>query len=121
VRVAQKLLGAPTIGGESARPRGGSGGSQRSQRSLPSRPKCKKRQKNGRFPALTELKIAKNAVFYFKALYKIYSQDLLEEYINFKNFCYLRRCGVIPVQSFGSHIHSQPSGFELKCYSSLKF
>ncbi len=32
-----------------------------------------------------------------------------EEYINFTNLCYIRRCGFIPVLSFGIHIHSQPS------------
>jgi hypothetical protein len=37
-----------------------------------------------------------------------------EEYINFKKFCYLRHCGVIPVQSFGSHIHPQSPGFGLR-------
>ncbi len=36
-----------------------------------------------------------------------------EEYINFKKFCYLRHCIVIPVQSFGSHIRTQPSGLGL--------
>jgi hypothetical protein len=35
------------------------------------------------------------------------------EYINFKIFLYLRRCGVIPVQSFGSHIRPKPSGLGL--------
>jgi hypothetical protein len=35
-----------------------------------------KRRKNGRFPALVKLKIAKNAVFYFKVLSKMYSQDV---------------------------------------------
>jgi hypothetical protein len=28
-----------------------------------------------------------------------------EENMNLKIFHYLRRCGVIPVQSFGNHIH----------------
>jgi hypothetical protein len=37
-----------------------------------------------------------------------------EEYINFKILRYLRRCGVIPVQSFGSHIRPQPPGLGLK-------
>jgi hypothetical protein len=35
---------------------------------------------------------------------KIYSQDFFEEYINFKIFGYLKRCGVIPDQSFRCHI-----------------
>jgi hypothetical protein len=37
------------------------------------------------------------------------------EHINFKKFYYLRRCVVIPVQSFGSHIHPQPSRLGLNC------
>jgi hypothetical protein len=32
---------------------------------------------------------------------------IFEEYINFKIFRNLKCCGVIPVQSFGSHIHPQ--------------
>jgi hypothetical protein len=36
-----------------------------------------------------------------------------EECINFLIFCYLRHCGVIPVQSLRSHIHPQPSGLGL--------
>ncbi len=36
-----------------------------------------------------------------------------EEYINFKIFCYLWCCGVIPVQSFGSHICPKPPGLGL--------
>jgi hypothetical protein len=35
-----------------------------------------KRRKNGYFPALLDLKNAKNAVFYLKLLNKIYSQDI---------------------------------------------
>ncbi len=38
----QTICGAPTIGGGSARPRGGGGWSQRSQISLPSHPECTK-------------------------------------------------------------------------------
>jgi hypothetical protein len=36
-----------------------------------------------------------------------------EDYIDFKFFCYLRYFGVIPVQSFGKHICSQPPGLGL--------
>jgi hypothetical protein len=36
-----------------------------------------------------------------------------EEYIGFRIFCYLRHCGVIPVQSFRSHIRPQPLGLGL--------
>jgi hypothetical protein len=37
-----------------------------------------------------------------------------EEYIHFKIVNYLSHCGVIPVQSFGSHIRPQPHGLGLK-------
>jgi hypothetical protein len=40
MRVAQELLGTPTIGKGIARPGGGGGGSKRSQISLPSSPEC---------------------------------------------------------------------------------
>ncbi len=40
-----------------------------------------------------------------------------EEYINLEMFCYLRRCGDIAVQSFGSHIRPQPPGLGLSKYS----
>jgi hypothetical protein len=37
-----------------------------------------------------------------------------EEYITFNIFCYLRHCGVTPVQSFGSYICSQLPGLGLR-------
>jgi hypothetical protein len=52
VKVAQELLGAPTIGGASAWSGGGGGGSQISKISLPSHPECMKRCQDDRFPAL---------------------------------------------------------------------
>jgi hypothetical protein len=61
--------------------------------------------KNGQFPTLIDLKIAENTVFHSKIPNKIYSQFFFKEYINFKIFHYLRQCGVIPVQNFGSHVH----------------
>jgi hypothetical protein len=36
-----------------------------------------------------------------------------EEYINFKIFRYVMRRGFIPVKSFRSHLHPQPSGLGL--------
>ncbi len=52
VRAALELLGAPTMGGGSARPEDGGGESNRSQISLPSRLKYMKTEKKGRFHAL---------------------------------------------------------------------
>ncbi len=56
--------------------------------------------KNGQFPALIELKITENAIFCSKILYKIYSKDVFEEYINFKIFRYFRHCGVLLRESY---------------------
>jgi hypothetical protein len=42
-------------------------------------------------------------------------------YINFKNFCYLSRFRIIPVQSFGSHIRLQPPRLGLRCRTLVNF
>jgi hypothetical protein len=95
------LLGALTIGGGSAQPRGGGGGSQRSQISLQSRPEYRK---TASFPRVLTLKLPKTTFFTEKHLTKYTPKMFFEEYINFKIFCYLRHYGVITVQSLGSHI-----------------
>jgi hypothetical protein len=75
----------------------------------------RKRRQKGQFPTLLALKIAQKKTFFNqKLLNKIYSQDVFKKYINFKIFRNLRRCGVIPVQSFGSHIRPQPPRLGLK-------
>jgi hypothetical protein len=43
-----------------------------------------------------------------------------DENINLKTCFYFRRCGVIPVPSFGSHIRPQPSGLGLTAISSAQ-
>jgi hypothetical protein len=53
------------------------------------------------------LKNTQNTIFYLKILNKIYSRDIFEEYINLNIFCYLRLCGVIREQSFGSQSAAQ--------------
>jgi hypothetical protein len=111
---APELLGAPIIGGGSARPGGSGGGSQRSQISLPSHLECTKTVRNDWFPSLIDFKNAKYIIFNFKVLHKIYSQDFFEEYINFLKICNLRHCGVICVQSFGSQICPQLPRLGLK-------
>ncbi len=50
---------------------------------------------------------------YVKVLHKYTPKKFFEGNINFKIFQYLRRCGVIPVQGFGSHMHPQPPGLGL--------
>ncbi len=115
MRVAQELLGAPTIGGGSVRPGGGGGGSQRSQTSLLSCRVCAKTAPKQQFPSLIDL-LTKTPFFFLKVLNKIYFHDDFEEYINFKIFCFLWHCGVIPVQSFRSHIRPQPPGLGLNVF-----
>jgi hypothetical protein len=90
VRAAQKLLATPTIGGGECLGRGWWWWRKSKELNTPpSCPECMKTAKNGWFPALIDLKIAKDAVFYLKVLNKIYSRDVFEEYINLKKF-YLR-------------------------------
>ncbi len=73
MKSSQKMLGAPTIGRDSARA-GGSGG--------------RNGTKNSGSPA---------PFFAQKYLILMYSYNVFQEYINFEIFCYLRRRGVIPV------------------------
>jgi hypothetical protein len=103
VKVAQKLLGAPTIGGGSAWAGGGGGGSKRRQISPQSAEIYRNSAENRQFSTLFGLKIAKNAIFRSK----VFNKMSCEEYI--KICSYLRHFGVIPVQSFGSHIHAPPA------------
>ncbi len=63
MRVDQKLLGALTTGGGSAWAGGGGGGRQRSQIRPQAARNVWKRQKNGQFPTLIDLKIAQNTIF----------------------------------------------------------
>jgi hypothetical protein len=74
----------------------------------------KNSEKTGGFTHFLAYKFAKNAVFHSNVLNKICSPDFFEEYINFLAFHYLRHCGVIPVQSFGSHISPQLPGLGLR-------
>ncbi len=111
MRAAHELLVAPTIDGGSSQPGSGGRGSQRSQNRLPSRPECIKRCQNSQFHILLDFKIGKNAIFHLKE----YTPDFfLRNILIFKIFCYFRSCGVMPVQSFGSHICPQPRGLDLK-------
>ncbi len=112
VWAASELLGAPTIGGGCPVRGWWWRGSQKSNK--PSKlPEIYKNNKNGRFRARFGLVIAENAVFHSKVLNKIYSQDIFEEYINFKTVHNLSHCGFIPVQSFGSHIRPLSHGLGL--------
>jgi hypothetical protein len=104
--MAQELLCVPIIGRGSARPEGGGEGNQISQISLPSRPECTKTApKRLVLHTFCPKNRKKRHFFNLKVLYKIYSRDFFEKYINFTIFRYLRRCGVIP--AFGSPLYTQ--------------
>jgi hypothetical protein len=62
---------------------------------------------------LLALKLPKTSFFDSKILDKIYFRDGFWGVNEFYIFCYFRRCGLIPVPSFGSHICPQPSGLGL--------
>ncbi len=58
----------------------------------------------------------KTPFFAQKFLTRYTHEIFFEEYINFKIGHYFSHCGVIPVQSFGSHIRPQPHGLGLRQY-----
>jgi hypothetical protein len=75
----------------------------------PMAPGMYKNGKKGGFMHFLACKLQKRR-FLLKSTYiTIYTTEtFFEEYINYKIFCYLRNCGVISVQSFGSQIGPQP-------------
>ncbi len=73
---APELLGVPTIGGGSARSRGGGGEGHGSQISLPSRPKCTKKVKKQAVLLTFWQIICRKRHFRSKVLNKIYSRDV---------------------------------------------
>jgi hypothetical protein len=83
VRAAQKLLGVPTFGGGSDGAKGGGGGSQRSQIRSQATRNVRKRQKNGQFPALIDLKIAKMPFYTLNYFTRYTSETFFEEYMKF--------------------------------------
>ncbi len=61
-------------------------------------------EKTGGFTHFLAYKLPKILFFYQQYLTRYIPKTFFEEYINFKMFHYLSHCGVIPVQSLGSHI-----------------
>jgi hypothetical protein len=113
VWAAPDLLGAPTIGGGVPGPGGGGRGDLRSQISLPSCPKyMKTAKKTGGFTHVLAYKSPKTPFFAQKYFTRYTHETFFEIYVNFQNH-FLSHCGVIPVQSFGSHICPQPHGLGL--------
>ncbi len=112
MRAAPELLGAPTIGGGSARPWGGGGEFPRSHTFTAVR-NSQKRRKMGGCEHILAYKSPKTPFFALKYLTRYTHETFFEEYINIKNFRNLSHCGVIPVWSFVSHIRPQPHGLGL--------
>jgi hypothetical protein len=69
--------------------------------------------KTGGFAHVLAYKSPKTPFFSQKYLTRYTHETFFDKYVNFQNH-YLSRCGVIPVQSFGSHIRPQPHGLGLK-------
>ncbi len=69
-------------------------------------------EKTGGFMHILAYKSPKMPIFAQKYLIKYTHETLFDKYVNFQNH-YISRCGVIPVQSFGSHIRPQPHGLGL--------
>ncbi len=113
VQAAPELLGAPTIGGGSAQARGWwQRGCQKSNK--PSKPPeiHENSEKTERFASVLAYKSPKTPIFAQKYLTRYTHKTFFEKYVNFQNH-FLSHCGVIPVQSFGSHIRPQPHGLGL--------
>jgi hypothetical protein len=70
-------------------------------------------QKTGGFAQVLAYKSLKTPFVAQKYLTRYTHELFFEEYINFKIVHSLSHCGVIPVQSFGSHIRPQPHGLGL--------
>ncbi len=89
-----------------------------------SRPECTKTAKKGMVSCTIDLKISKNTVLYFKVQYvhvtRYSPETFFEEFMNFKLFCYLSPCYVIPVQSFGSHSRPPAAWKRVKNRRSVK-
>jgi hypothetical protein len=76
VRAAQKLLGVPNIGGGECPSRRWRWREFKESNKPPPAKKIQNSAKNGQFPALIDLKIAENTVFYSEILKKIYFKDV---------------------------------------------
>ncbi len=85
---------------------------------IPSQPYeiAKNGKKTGGFAHILAYNSPKTPFFALKYLTRYTHETFFKEYINFKIFRNLSHCGVIPVQSFGSHIRPQPHGLGLRVY-----
>jgi hypothetical protein len=83
---------------------------------IPSQPYeiAKNGEKTGGFAHVLAYKSPKTPFFALKYLIKYTHKTFFKKYINFKIFRNFSHCGVIPVQSFGSHLCPQPHGLGLR-------
>jgi hypothetical protein len=70
----------------------------------------------GGFAHVLAYKSPKKQFFAQNYLTRYTHETFFEKYVNFQNH-YLSHCGVIPVQSFRSHIRPLPHGLGLRCPS----
>jgi hypothetical protein len=115
VRAAPELLGSPTIGGGVPGPGVVVESFIEVIYCIPSQQYeiAKNGEKTDGFAHVLAYKSPKTPFFALKYLTRYTHKTFFEEYINFKIFRNLSHCGVIPVQSFGSHIRSQLHGLGL--------
>ncbi len=83
---------------------------------IPSQPDeiAKNGEKTGGFEHVLAYKSPITPFFALKYFTRYTHKTFFEEHINFKIFCYLSHCEVIPVRSFGSQIRPQLHGLGLK-------
>ncbi len=95
-------------------PRPGASGRGGLKSNKPSKPPeiHKNGKKTGGFAHVLAYKSPKMLFFAQKYLKRYTHETFFDKYVNFQNH-YLSRCGVIPVQSFRSHIRPQPHGLGL--------
>ncbi len=84
MRAAPELLGAPTTGGGSARPRGGGGEIPRSHINLQQDEIAKNGEKTGGFAHVLAYKVLKTPFFAHKYLTRYTHETFFEEYTNFE-------------------------------------
>ncbi len=91
MRAAPELIGAPTTGGGSSRPRGSGGEIPRSHINLQQYEIAKNGEKTGGFAHILAYKVLKTPFFAHKSLTRYTHETFFEEYTNFEVH-YLSHC-----------------------------
>jgi hypothetical protein len=77
-------------------------------------------EKMGGFVLFLAFKLPKTPFCIQKYVTRYTPKMFFKEYINFTIFCVLRHCGVIPLQSIGSHICPLPPGLGIMNVYSIR-